>query len=307
MWGMPDFSDPNQGDQLGYYNPGQFMGPPASGQFDFPVQDFRQQSFAQGMNGFAPLFGGGNTPAISRYQEYLGSTPERQDYQPNIWGKILASISGLSAGVKSPAAGIQTALGVMDIPYQRALDQYKIEEPGLRQAASLEEKQLGDKRQFLRDQQAAQIAAQQRAWEEQKFGLQFGLDQGKFGLEQKKYELETRKAAVDEAYKQGQLTLEQYQSETGRINAEANAAQSAASAALSRARVQWGPQGNQPTFGENKFAFDQALYSDPILKENFDDKGKFHPETLGEFQMQRYEQLLRQFGLSPSLNIGLGQ
>lgn len=265
-------------------------------EYDFPVDTFQQTSFSQNMmepygqsptqtqspftSAFGDLFGPNRTPALTRYQDYIQNFPQQQDYQGGIGTKILAAIAGFASGMKDPASGIKTSLDIMQTPYRNAVSQYGLMEGPLRQAASLEDKALGDKIAWVKAQQQMQVEKMRAGLEGQKFGL----EQQKFGLDQQKLALDQAQLKLDQAYKMGQISNDQYQNATARINAMANQQQSAASAEQSKAMA---------GFYQAKTANPQAFMSQgsdnsnaSMIKMQINNELRFFPELVKALQNQ---------------------
>lgn len=83
------------------------------------------------------------SPAMTKYLEYLQNTPQASQYQQSTLGKILAAIAGFGAGVSShdPSKAISVSQSIMQAPYQRAMEQWKAGGQGLAAGAELEQTQ----------------------------------------------------------------------------------------------------------------------------------------------------------------------
>lgn len=80
----------------------------------------------------------GNMPAMSAYKQALLNQPNRADYKPGWGSRITAALAGAAAGYGNPRAGIETAQGVLDSPYRRAMEDYSTKSEALRRGADIE-------------------------------------------------------------------------------------------------------------------------------------------------------------------------
>jgi hypothetical protein len=80
------------------------------------------------------------SPVMQRYLEHISQTPNRADYNPSIWHRIVAGVAGgAEGGSRGALAGIKAAEEVKNLPYRRALEDYDIKGQGLESAAKLEQ------------------------------------------------------------------------------------------------------------------------------------------------------------------------
>lgn len=101
-------------------------------------------------------------PAQTRYLEYLNRAPKEDDFRPGKMTRLGAALAGAAAGaVNGPMAGYSLASEVVDAPYNRALRRYDIEGRGLREAASIEERSIGNRIGLVKDITSAKQAADQ--------------------------------------------------------------------------------------------------------------------------------------------------
>jgi hypothetical protein len=77
-------------------------------------------------------------PALQRYIDYSNQMPNREDYEPNKWGKFVAALAGGAAGYKNPAAGIKIASDIRDDPYNEASADYQAKLKAMHDAAAQE-------------------------------------------------------------------------------------------------------------------------------------------------------------------------
>jgi hypothetical protein len=78
-------------------------------------------------------------PAMSAYKQSLAAVPNAEDYKPNWLTRIAAGLSGLSAGVRNPAAGVQTAMGLNRAGYENAVNDWTTKLKGQGEGARIEE------------------------------------------------------------------------------------------------------------------------------------------------------------------------
>jgi len=80
------------------------------------------------------------TPDTDAYRGYLRQLPQRQDYQLSKIGKLLAGVSGTAHGYNTNvASGVDLGLGLMDRPYNRALQDYGTKGGMLKELAGMEQ------------------------------------------------------------------------------------------------------------------------------------------------------------------------
>lgn len=101
-------------------------------------------------------------PAQSAYREHLGTIPQYQGTSK--WGKLGAALVGGAEGYTSGSAarGFQAAQEAAQTPYRRELENWGMKEQALGRQAGLEEKQSGQRIQFM--QQARQMAKDEREY-----------------------------------------------------------------------------------------------------------------------------------------------
>lgn len=94
-------------------------------------------------------------PAVSAYSKALSEEPQVEDYKPNWLTRIAAGLSGFSAGMKDPVAGVQVAQDLNSSGYRNAVSQYTRRLAGLKEHADLERDDMKLQVQALKDAQAA--------------------------------------------------------------------------------------------------------------------------------------------------------
>lgn len=98
-------------------------------------------------------------PAQQKYNDFLGTGPNREDFQPTKMGRIGAILAGMSDGVKhGGGVGVKTTQDILDDPYNQAQKDYDLKAKKLEASAGLEEKDMGRRVGILRD-----ITTQQKA------------------------------------------------------------------------------------------------------------------------------------------------
>jgi hypothetical protein len=79
-------------------------------------------------------------PATKDYLKHIQSAPTHEQYSPSIWHRLSAGlVGGVTGGQQGAAAGYKTAQGVLETPYQRAVQDYELKGQGLEAAAKIEE------------------------------------------------------------------------------------------------------------------------------------------------------------------------
>jgi len=81
----------------------------------------------------------GSGPNMQNFMKHVAETPQRADYQPNVFTRIAAALGGGAEGMRSPARGVQTALSIRDEPYRRGVEDYNLKGAGLEQLAKNED------------------------------------------------------------------------------------------------------------------------------------------------------------------------
>lgn len=210
---------------------------------------------AETMNFYKMLKGiGGNRPARTAYQDALQNQPNSADYQPSIWRRIGAGITGAAGGL-SGGPGVGTELGerFLESPYRGALSDYQRRLQGLEQSAQMEYQDVSDERDAFTT--AANYGLQRG---DKQFTRQYQNRQ----LDQKYAELEvTRqkdlaeithmqnqdingananviaklKADVEDRYNQGKLKIDQQNANSQGVSAGASA--TSAQAAINNAKA----------------------------------------------------------------------
>lgn len=90
------------------------------------------------------------TPRLRDYESYLGSEPDRKDYQAGKVSKILAAVAGTVEGaMDSPGRGMATYKGITDMPYLTARDTWERKGGRLKELAELEHRGLSDEEKRL--------------------------------------------------------------------------------------------------------------------------------------------------------------
>lgn len=103
-------------------------------------------------------------PSQSAYREHLGAIPQYQN--PSKWGKFGAALVGAAEGLRSGgAAGWNAAQEAAQTPYRRELEQWGMKEQALGRQAAIEEKQSGNRIQFMNQVRSmAKDEQQARQW-----------------------------------------------------------------------------------------------------------------------------------------------
>jgi hypothetical protein len=79
-------------------------------------------------------------PAMQAYQKAIGEVPQREDYRPSPLRTILASATGGLQGYASrdPGAAFSTGMGISELPYSQAMQEYQTGLGPLQKSAELE-------------------------------------------------------------------------------------------------------------------------------------------------------------------------
>jgi hypothetical protein len=90
------------------------------------------------------------TPDQDVYRALLNNAPTRKDYELSGIGKALAGAAGVIEGgiTKSPSRGVAVGQGLMERPYNRALEDYSNKGGRLRELAELEYRGAGDEQKL---------------------------------------------------------------------------------------------------------------------------------------------------------------
>ena len=174
------------------------------------------------------------TPAMDRYLEAASNIPNRDEYSPSIWHRIVGSLAGATAGgTKGPLAGIEGAERVLNMPYQRAIEDYEARNQGLEGAAKLEQskqKQRMDYEKYIidaerddLDREIKQVAAET---------AQFNADTAR---QRALFDAQIRKATNQTALDRLQAQKDQWEKVNGQRERELGIRQQTANAALQNA------------------------------------------------------------------------
>jgi hypothetical protein len=122
---------------------------------DWQYQAEQNEPRRDPMGGFMESLRGayGKTPALDTYRSYLGSAPKAEDYRPGKWDRLAAGLAGISTGLRDPAKGIETAMGMNRSKYDYALKDYYAQAAPLKEAAGLEHQAMSDRVKNLIDAQ----------------------------------------------------------------------------------------------------------------------------------------------------------
>jgi len=101
------------------------------------TQPWRPSSNRRTMSGFdIPEQG----PALTDYLQHISKVPTHEEYSPSVWHKLAGSLSGaVAGGTQGVGAGMKAAQSVVDLPYQRAREDYELKGQSLEAAAKIEE------------------------------------------------------------------------------------------------------------------------------------------------------------------------
>lgn len=110
-------------------------------------------------------------PSQQKYRDLLESQPNREDFKPGKMQRLASILSGASEGIRHGAAtGYKTGTGIMDEPYNEAMDDYKFKADRLGKASDLEEKtrlnNVKTYRDFITDEQNQRESARKAKLDE---------------------------------------------------------------------------------------------------------------------------------------------
>ncbi len=306
--GLLDFLGFGQQDTFGGSTPTFF--PRNSGSdygSDFPMQSFRDDSFASFMN---PLQN--QLPQTQNYFSALQDMPTREDYKPSLGRNIGAALAGIAAGIGSgPTAGAQAAFQIRNAPYERAMGEYQQNISNLGKAAQGEQGLAAFAEKMAQDQ----FARQQGMGELGLKGAQLE-QQGKLGgreldIKEKSLTAQIAQQALERALQEKKISVEQYNAATQRLNAQTQQgeAQSKADYYKGLLGVKQNPPapGVKPSAAYTKEQMLSYFRGDPVLNQYLKNDGSLDIEGLREDPnaAERLNQIYRKLGLQPSEDIGL--
>ena len=93
-------------------------------------------------------------PMMEEYKQAISNIPRREDYKPSPMRTILASAAGGLEGYASqdPGAAFSTGMGISELPYRHALQEYGQQTGALGEGARLESQGAADKYKTMMDQ-----------------------------------------------------------------------------------------------------------------------------------------------------------
>lgn len=106
---------------------------------------------------YKDIIGTDQPPMQKAYKDFLSAgAPNKEDFKPSKTNRLAAILGGVSDGITHGAgAGIKTARGVLDEPYDDAMGKYALQAKKLEAGAGLEEKDINNRVKILRDNQTA--------------------------------------------------------------------------------------------------------------------------------------------------------
>lgn len=270
------------------------FGMPEQDSFQYPVQESYQNNLA---NSFGPSF---QSPAMNAYQEFLGNAPSREDFNQPWWMKALAGLGGFATGwqSKDPTAGGKATQQMLDAPYLQALQQYQTQELGLRNAATIEERGLGNQINAMRYQQQGMMDQQKGMLDQQKSDRDFQIEKMKldnaFKIAGMNETNELRKAELQQKHYEAMQALEAQRISVTREGNQMDLLQSFNPMNILKNL----PRQNQgQDEGFMKFQLENALKSDPMFQNAWGDTG-FNIGNIDDMtpeQYARYQQYIQQF------------
>jgi len=297
---------------------------------EFPVEQFRNDQLGNSMlrlyqpqmefSNFNPAQSY-STPAQSSYLDFLQQAPpQREDFNQPLWQKILTAIGGIATGYtqKDPRAGFQFVQQMQDLPYNQALQDYRLKAENLARGADIEKVKLGLERQFAADERQATQFGQELGFKREQLGQQasqFGQEMGLKGqdidLRTKILENQMQQAALDRALQEKRISVEQYNSATQRLRAETE--QKSASDPMrylgsimsgmgSFGRSPFGPLGqnynqSQPSAAMLELQAGAAIQSDPILSQYVNSEGNLNIRKMPPEAQARFQEIYKKIGI----------
>jgi len=299
----------------------------------FPVDQFRSDQLGNSMlDLYQPQMDFSNfnpaqpspsfqAPAQSSYLDFLQQAPpSREDFNQPLWQKILTAIGGIATGYtqKDPRAGFQFVQQMQDLPYNQALQDYKLKAENLARGADVEKAKLGLERQFAGDERQASQFGQELGFKQQQLGQQssqFGQEMGLKGrdidLRTQILENQNQQAALDRALQEKRISIQQYDSATQRLRAETDQKQandpmrylgSIMSGMGSFGRSPFGPMGqnysqSQPSAAMLELQAGAAIQSDPLLSQYVDSEGNLNIRKMPPEAQAKLQEIYKKLGI----------
>lgn len=282
-----------------YLSPGQ----PTGGQ-GFPLDSFRQDSFASMMN---PIMN--YMPQTRSYFDLIQNVPQREDHKLGLGRGIGAALAGLAASFNSPGAGAAVAGSIANAPYLNEMQDFNTRLGAARQGAAAEQGLANLARQFSNDQFQRSQFGQEMGLKEAQLAQQGALGNREIDVKEKALENQQRQQELDRLLQERKITIDQYQSETARINANANVGQSNAMARYydEMGKAKQNPPDRQfaPNASMSELQFKTAIRADPLFanpkffSRNSDGDNVFDPQKVMQDPeaARRFAEIARQYGL----------
>ncbi len=106
-----------------------------------------------------------DTPDTEALRGFLRSQPSREQYQQNKFGKIMSTIAGIGEGYNRGAGrGAEVGIGLMEHPYQKAMEDWKTKYSRLSELSKIE-------REMLTEEDKARIANEQARIQAAELGI----------------------------------------------------------------------------------------------------------------------------------------
>lgn len=126
-------------------------------------------------------------PMYRAYSDYL--TKGAPEYKsPGKWNRLTAALAGAAAGFSNPAAGVQTTQGMLNAPYERAMDRWKIEGQRLGEAARVEESGIEARAKAARE--LADMERQDRSFQLQAQNIASQIDSRRLSDQEKNLQIQ---------------------------------------------------------------------------------------------------------------------
>lgn len=282
------------------------MGSPGqpTGGGGFPLDSFRQDSFASMMNPVQNYM-----PQTRSFFDLLQNVPQREDHKLGLGRGIGAALAGLAASFNGPGAGAAVASSIANAPFNDEMADFRTAFDAKRQGASAEQGLMNLNRQFANDQFQRSQFGREMGLKESQLAQQGALGNREIDVKEKSLANQQAQQVLDRALAEKKISIDQHQAETQRLNAIANQGQSNAMAGyyqkMGDARQNPQFKADAPNASVMELQFKTAIKADPIFANpNFYSKNS-DGDTVFDIQKvmqdpvaaRKFQELGRQYGL----------
>jgi hypothetical protein len=156
-WADLDFFGSSQREQPSRFN-FDFLGGPQQQQ-ENPFEPTMRTARSRIADIAAPMY---DTGPMQRYRDYLDSEPNRADYSPSIWRRLLAGASGgITAMESNIPQGFKVGQAILDQPYDNAYREWSARGKKIEADARLNDSMFQRQQQNYNNQMSRAIAEQQ--------------------------------------------------------------------------------------------------------------------------------------------------